>query len=51
MGKVKNPREPEALDLGGQQMADDGGLGEPESFANIQPDGASSFANIEPSEE
>ena len=52
MGKVKNPREPEAVDpLAGQQMADDGGLEEAESFANIQPDGATSFANIEPGSE
>ena len=51
MGKVKNPSEPEAADPLNQQMADDGGLDAPESFANIEPDGASSFAYIEPSEQ
>jgi hypothetical protein len=52
-GKPKNPREPLADDPlhPPQQMADDGGLSEAESFANIEPDGVTNFANINPAPE
>jgi hypothetical protein len=52
-GKAKNPKEPLAANPLNppQQMADDGALGEAESFANIEPGEASSFANINPVEE
>ena len=52
-GKPKNPTEQNLTDLLGpnQQMADEGGLDEAESFANIEPDGAASFANINPANE
>jgi len=43
----KNPFEPNAAEPN-QQMADDGGLDEPESFANIEPEDGQSFANINP---
>jgi hypothetical protein len=52
-GKAKNPREPLAVDPlhPPQQMADDGGLSEAESFANIEPDSIANFANINPVQE
>ena len=52
-GKPKNPREPQAADPlhAPQQNADNGGLTEPENFANIEPDSGSSFANINPDNE
>jgi hypothetical protein len=52
-GKVKKPNAPQAADPlhPPQQMADDGSLGEAESFANIEPDGVTNFANINPAPE
>ena len=49
-GKTKKGLEPEAANLlqPGQQLAEEGGLGEAESFANIEPDDGASFANINP---
>ena len=52
-GKPKNAIEPNVTNLLNpkQQMADEGGLGEAESFANIEPDDGASFANINPTDE
>jgi hypothetical protein len=53
MSKPKNPIEANPVDLlhPGQQLADDGGIEAAESFANIEPDSAASFANINPANE
>jgi hypothetical protein len=49
-GKAKKGFEQNVADLlqPGQQMADDGGIEQAESFANIEPDDGASFANINP---
>lgn len=52
-GKAKTPSGPQAADPQHtpQQNADNGGLGEAENFANIEPDGGANFANIQPDQE
>ena len=50
-GKPRNPNDPLAADqLQPQQMAEEDGVDEAESFANIEPDGATSSANINPND-
>lgn len=52
-GKAKTPNGPQAANPlePPQQNAEEGGLGEPESFANIEPDSGANFANIQPDQE
>lgn len=50
-GKAKTPREPRAAEPPPQQEGDEGGQSEAESFANIEPDGVTNFANINPAPE
>lgn len=52
-GKAKTPGGPQAANplQPPQQNADEGGLGEAENFANIEPDGGANFANIQPDQE